>query len=526
LNLKTSDLFKGKPAAKTPRLIIASYNYENEAGETVFQVLRYHPKDFRQRQADGKGGWIDNMNGVKRILYRLPEISRDVKRGLPIIVCAGEKDVLAMVERGYSATTNAGGENSKWETGYSEALRGASVVIIADKDKTGREHAPKVAKALQGIAATVRVIEVPDVNGKQTKDPHDFFEAGGDAAKLQEVIDAAPEWKPDSLAATASDKQDALAIIDAAAFIAEPLPQPPELVRGILHLGSKLVFGGDSKSFKTWSLLDLAFSVAHGLPWLSFETTQGRSLFLNFEIQPWSWQKRIQSVAKAKGVTLEPGRMALINLRGKAARFDFLLPQIQEAAKQDFALIVLDPIYKLYGGADENKAGDVAALLNAIEDLAVQTGAAVAFGAHFSKGNQAAKQNIDRISGSGVFARDPDTLLIFTRHEEDDAFTVESVLRNFAPVEPFAVRWQCPLMVLAAELDPARLKGGRKPEHSPDDLLFVLPPGGLLQKDWIEAAENEGISRRTFFRLKKQLEQQDKVIQERVTLLWKPVKKP
>src|SRR5581483_10844775 len=147
-----------------------------------------------------------------------------------------------------------------------------------------------------------------------------------------------------------------------------------------------------------------------------------------------------------------------------------LLPQIQDAAKAaGFALIVVDPVYKLYGGADENKAADVAGLLNGFESLSVHTGAATAFGAHFSKGNQSAKESIDRISGSGVFARDPDSLLIMTRHQEDDCFTVESTLRNFPQVEPFVVRWEYPLMRPDTQLDPAKLKKvkGRTRLHQP-----------------------------------------------------------
>lgn len=139
-------------------------------------------------------------------------------------------------------------------------------------------------------------------------------------------------------------------------------------------------------------------------------------------------------------------------------------------------MIILDPIYKLYGGTDENSAKDVAALLNSIEMLAVDTGAAVAYGCHFAKGNASAKETIDRISGSGVFARDPDSLLIFTRHKEQDAFTVEPILRNFTPVMPFAVRWQFPLMHRADDLDPSELKQsfGRKRAYDPVKLLAVI----------------------------------------------------
>ena len=164
-------------------------------------------------------------------------------------------------------------------------------------------------------------------------------------------------------------------------------------------------------------------------------------------------------------------------------------------------------------------------LLNALERLATETGAAIAFGAHFAKGNAAGKEAIDRISGSGVFARDPDSLLIFTKHETDDAFTVEPILRNFAPVAPFAVRWQFPLMTLADDLDPAKLKqaGGRPAKHRPEDLLALLPPAGLTHRDWLDSAAAKGISERTFFRLRDDLENAGKILESVAAGKWLPI---
>lgn len=289
-------------------------------------------------------------------------------------------------------------------------------------------------------------------------------------------------------------------IVDAAEFTAKILTPPPQLVHGILHRESKLVLGGGSKSFKTFCLLDLGLSVAYGVPWLNFDTTEGRVLYCNFEIPDWSWQKRIQDVASAKRIKIEPNRFAVWNLRGHAADYRTLLPRIREAVAREYAMIILDPAYKLYGSTDENKAGDIAALLNAIEALGVDSGSSTAFGHHFSKGNQSAKESIDRISGSGVFARDPDSLLIFTRHEEDDCFTIESTLRNFAPVDPFVVRWEHPLMRLADDLDPAKLRerAGRKQDHQPEELLAVIadhgPDNPIAVSAWAKLA---GVKRTT-----------------------------
>src|SRR5262249_25765326 len=155
-----------------------------------------------------------------------------------------------------------------------------------------------------------------------------------------------------------------------------------------------------------------------------------------------------------------------------------------------YSLIIFDPIYKGLGNRDENKAGDIASLLNELESLAVQTGAAVAFGHHFSKGNQAGKESIDRIGGSWVVARDPDTILTMTRHEEEEAFVVEATLRNFPPIEKFVVVRRHPLMVRDDVLDPNALKQSNQilEKYSDEDLLASLDDGGMTATEWARDA--------------------------------------
>ncbi|HEX5218808.1 MAG TPA: AAA family ATPase [Verrucomicrobiae bacterium] len=297
-------------------------------------------------------------------------------------------------------------------------------------------------------------------------------------------------------------------IVDASEFLTAEITPPRELVWGILHQGSKMVLGGGSKTFKTWTLLDLAVSVATGEPWLSFKTVRGRVLFLNLEIQPAFFQRRLRAVAKEKSILLTKGQIDVWNLRGRASSYHLLLPQINERVKaSEYALIVLDPIYKLYGDTDENSAGAVARLLNAVESLAVESGAAIAFGAHYSKGNQAGKEAIDRISGSGVFARDPDSILNFTSHEERDCFVVEATLRNFRPTEPFVVRWLYPLMRRDESLDATKLKmaRGRPKVHTVEKILECLKGERLESRKWLERASlGYGISKAKFYELLKE----------------------
>jgi len=316
----------------------------------------------------------------------------------------------------------------------------------------------------------------------------------------------------------ASNRRDALPPIqDARELIATPAPTPPELVWGILHQGSKLVLGGGSKTFKTWTLLDLAVSVAAGEPWLSFKTTKGRVLFLNFEIAPAFFRQRIQAVLEAKHITLAPHALDVWNLRGRGCCYTELLPMVRQRARgAGYSLIVLDPIYKLYGDTDENSAGEVARLMNALELVTVDTGASIGFGAHYAKGNAAAKEAVDRISGSGVFARDPDTILNFTRHEEENAFTVEATLRNHPPVEPFVARWHYPLMRRDDGLDPTKLKqpGGRPKLYTVDRLLSVLNGQKLESRNWFKIASSEtGISKTRFYALLEEAKRNPKLQQ-------------
>lgn len=240
----------------------------------------------------------------------------------------------------------------------------------------------------------------------------------------------------------------------------ENLPAPPpELVANLLHKGSKLIIGGTSKGRKTFSLMDLAISVATGTPWWGFPTIKGKVCYINFEIQRPFFARRFQDICRAKAVKVEKGMFHCWTLRGYVEGIEKMAAEITKILLQeDYVLIIFDPIYKALGDRDENKAGDVASMLNELEAIAVKTGAAIAFGAHYSKGNQAAKDAMDRIGGSGVFARDPDAILTMTPHEEEEAFTVDCTLRNFAPQPPFVVRWDWPIFTRDDALNPDSLK--------------------------------------------------------------------
>jgi RecA-family ATPase len=285
---------------------------------------------------------------------------------------------------------------------------------------------------------------------------------------------------------------------------------PDEVITGLLHCGHRMALGGGSKTFKTWCLMDLAISVGAGTDWFGFHTKRGKVLYLNFEIDRAHCFKRFNSIASARNLELDLELVTVWNLRDHIMPHGELIPKVIAASKhKEFSLIILDPLYKIMGVADENKASDISALLNGMGSISKHTGASVVFANHFSKGNQAGKESIDRISGSGVFARDPDTILVLTRHEEENAFSVDVTLRNFEQVKPFATRWKYPLMTRDNVLDPKKLKQPPKPEpkYVVSQVLLALGSEWKTYTDWKEAAINQtGMGESTFDRLRKQAE--------------------
>jgi hypothetical protein len=258
-------------------------------------------------------------------------------------------------------------------------------------------------------------------------------------------------------------------------FAANLPSPPPHIIEGTLFQGDKMILGGTSKSNKSWSLLDLAISVASGQPWWGRQCTKTPVVYINFELQRWAIAQRLAALCAARPECKNLGdSLALWNLRGLNADLTLLRPKLEEQlTKHKFGLIILDPAYKLLGNRDENANGEIANLMNEFEALARSSGAAVVVAHHFAKGDSTAKNAIDRMSGAGAWARDPDSIMILTPHEEPDCFTVTSILRNLPQVPEFVVAWDYPLMRLATELNPEALRRPQAKNKVCSDKEFV-----------------------------------------------------
>jgi hypothetical protein len=186
LGLTLGDLFPDKHPSASASKIVAQYDYRDEMGTLLYQVVRFDPKDFRQRRPDGPTGWTWKLGDVRRVLYRLrnlvdpfPPDTRDV------YVVEGEKDADRLSDLMLVATTNVGGAG-KWRPEYSGFLRDRNVVILPDNDDPGRAHAEQVAKALAGVAASVKIVCLPDLPDKG--DVSDWLKAGGTAEDLAALV--------------------------------------------------------------------------------------------------------------------------------------------------------------------------------------------------------------------------------------------------------------------------------------------------------------------------------------------------
>lgn len=196
----------------------------------------------------------------------------------------------------------------------------------------------------------------------------------------------------------------------------------PELIKGVLRRGHKMLISAPSKAGKSFSLVELAIAIAEGQTWMGFKCRQGRVLYLNLEIDPPSFLNRLDRVYQEISPKHEQADdIDVLNLRGMSPNLDNLIPQIIALNRQhNYAAVVLDPIYKLMSGGDENAAGDIGKFCAQLDEIASRTGASVIYVHHYSKGAQGSKKAIDRASGSGVFGRDPDAVVTLSELDETE----------------------------------------------------------------------------------------------------------
>lgn len=243
----------------------------------------------------------------------------------------------------------------------------------------------------------------------------------------------------------------------------------PEIIHGILRKGHKMLISGASKAGKSFLLIELAICITTGRKWLGFQCEKGKVLYVNLEVDGASFLHRVEAVKK----TIAPGEklpLDVWNLRGEPAEINRLAPRlIRRAQNKHYDLIILDPLYKINEG-EENSATDMAKFFNQLDRICKQLGVSIACCHHHSKGAQGGKFSIDRASGSGVFARDPDALLDMIRLNPIDAgkdledgqtaWRISATLREFPSPDDIDVVFDHPVHHITEDLKEAQPMSG------------------------------------------------------------------
>jgi 5S rRNA maturation endonuclease (ribonuclease M5) len=414
-----------KDPAVVPR-IVNTYDYTDETSTLLYQIVRYTPKGFRQRRPDGNGGWTWNIDGVRRLLYRLP----DALKAETVYVVEGEKDVESLRAIGMIATCNPGGAG-KWRREYAECLRGKHVIIIPDNDDAGRKHASQVAESLAGKVASIRTLELSGL--AQKGDVSDWLVSGGTRQELEQLAAAAPEFVP-------SPAKTETAGTMRFTRVGDLLNEPEEEVRWLVE--DHLPMGGDSllvakpKVGKSTLARCLALSVARGGDFLGRRTTQGTVFYLALE------EKRSEVKRHFRAMGARADDPILIFCAPSPADG---LAQLRDAAQREKpVLIIVDPLFRFTKIKDGN---DYAAVTNALEPLHAF---ARDCGAHVQAVHHAGKRGDggDSVLGSTAIFAAVDTLLLMKRN--DKYRTLSSIQRYGTDLEEITLEYDIESRTLSA----------------------------------------------------------------------------
>ena len=419
--------------------------YDRTAAELIAS-LKKHPDDIGATVGDWKpevGAWIrfnpvdgegvknDNVTRFRFALVEsdtLPVAEQDIlyrKLELPIaaLVHSGSKSLHAIVR----VDADNYEEYRKRVDFLYDFLEKNGVTI----DKQNRN--PSRLSRMPGVTrnGNRQYLAATNIGRKSWVDWLDFVEG---------VTDELPDMEPLSV------------------YKDNPPALPEELISGILRRGHKMLISGSSKAGKSFLLMELCVSIAEGRPWLGFSCKKGRVLYVNLEIDPASAVNRFLKIYEALGIpAANMDSIVLWNLRGHAVPLDQLVPKlIRRVRDQKFDAIIIDPIYKVITG-DENNASEMGAFCNQFDKICTETGCSTIYCHHHSKGAQGMKKAMDRASGSGVFARDPDAQLDMIQLELSEdiennvrdggatAWRLESSLREFPNITPVNFWFEYPL---------------------------------------------------------------------------------
>nr|DAG49959.1 MAG TPA: Regulatory protein repA [Bacteriophage sp.] len=463
--------------------ILKGEMYDGRRFFSTFRSRGYDPAAgvyVRINPLDGRGIGDKNVKAYKYALLESDEIPKDKQRaligkiGAPVvaIVDSGHKSLHALVR---VDARDADEYAERVEFLYKAAAAIGFKPDLQDKNPSRLSRLPGIRRG-EGYQKLIYKADPKTV---------DTFEAWEAVLRFGSPVDPSENWD-------AWDPSKELS---------------PVLIAGILRKGHKMLIGGPSKAGKSFALIELAAALTNGLQWLGeYQCAQCDVIYINFEIDAASFVNRVHKVYDVFGVKPPPGSLRIFNLRGKLTDPEKFVQYVAGYCKgKNIGAIIIDPLYKLMLGADENSAKDIGLLCSNFDKLASRVGASIIYVHHFSKGSGYSKSLVDtadRVSGSGVFGRDADAILTLTQLEwvpsldpvtgdfsEETAWRVDTVLREFPTSKSFNIFWEYPIHVIDAGgmLEGARYKG--------DPVATGAKRGGEVRGEQVADDKGDNITR-------------------------------
>jgi putative DNA primase/helicase len=502
--------------------VVAEYRYVDEAGAHLFDVVRYDPKKFLQRSASGE--W--KMDGVRRVPYRLPQLRAGVDAGRHVLVVEGEKDADALVGAGFVATCNPGGAG-KWRAEYDEHFRDAHVAILPDNDAPGRAHARDVATHLFGVAADVRIVELPGVPVKG--DVSDWLGAGGTAEQLKAIVRATPVLTSAPVATATGGTNDGASVARVEIVsIADVKARPVRWIwRDYLPLGKLVVFDGLPGQGKSTLALDIAARGSRGAGMPDGSPGLGTSwgtLILSYEDDA---ADTIRPRLEAAGADLTRiGHIVGVAYNGDPELLPPSLPKDVEAidaelvARPDVRLLIIDPLMAaLSADVDSHRDQDVRRPLARLARMAAERNVCVIIVRHVRKGHGG--NAIYAGGGSVGISGQARVVLIVEQHPDDASLAVLAVAKANMSAIPPARAFRKVLATVPTDagelIHTSRLEWTGETNLTADELLAARGDGGPSEgkdaADWLRDVlqpgrmerESAGFSERTLDRVAKRL---------------------
>jgi 5S rRNA maturation endonuclease (ribonuclease M5) len=406
--------------------IIGTYDYQDETGKTLFQVVRFAPKSFKQRRPDGHGGWIWNVHGVRKVPYRLPELVAAEQ----VFIVEGERDVETIRGLGLVATCNPGGAE-KWISEYGEHLRGKNVVVIADNDEPGQKHALSVARSLHLIAASLKVVKaLPMPEGQSVKDVTEWVSHAFTGKLLVALAADTPAWNPEGndsfhIGGEFEKKETgppklrfrtALQVLTETPEKIEWIAKPYVALGAITEVDGKVKLAGKT----TW-ITHLCRAVLDGLPFMGEPTTKSPVVYLT-EQPPSSWRLTLERAGLLGREDFHC--LYFRDIRGIAWQV-VADEAVAYCHRVGAKLLVIDTLGQFAGiaGDSENNAGDALQAMMPLQEAAGQ-GIAVMISRHDRKSGGLVGESG---RGSSAYSGAVDIVLSIRRPEGNTKKTLRTI---------------------------------------------------------------------------------------------------